>query len=121
MKRTRRARERERARMAYFVSEIELYKAQKEGKPWDGDSSIVRRAMFSSVLVIDDLGQKPSEKATVITDIIEERYRKTLPTWITTFLTSEEVSDFYGAGVYRRLFEAKQFLLLGDQRATGKR
>ena len=107
--------ERERARKTFFVSELDLFKASKTGKTWEGDSALVTRAMKSSVLILDDLGQKSEERATVVTEIIEERYRKTLPTWVTTFLTSDEITRFYGGGTWRRLGEAKQFILLGAQ------
>ena len=108
--------DRDRARKLLFTSEMDLAKSAKEAKSWQGDSPLVARAIRSSVLILDDLGQKPEDRTTIIAEIIEERYRNRLPTWVTTFLTSDEMIALYGAGTHRRLCEARQWILLGAQR-----
>ena len=106
--------ERNRARKSLFTTEFDLFKASKQCKPWE-EPGLVRRAMEASVLVLDDLGQRPDEKAAVVAELVDHRYSHTLPTWVTTFLTSADMIALYGAGTHRRLCEARQFILLGEQ------
>lgn len=67
---------------------------------------LVRRAMTTDLLVIDDLGSPRSEPlSSPIPDIISERHDWLRPLWVTTYLDPQALGERYGAGVARRLYE----------------
>lgn len=84
-----------------------------------GDNSIdymenIAHLMTSPLVMIDDLGSTgvPTEWRTeVIFSALDERYKKRLPTVITSNLTMGEIRNMYGARVESRLLDKKNKLI----------
>ena len=95
-----------------FVKARSLALARQQGGLGDGEPALVKQAMRSDFLVLDDLGQDATVATSAIGDVIDERHENGKPTVITTGLTvpqGQTVSQIearYNAGIARRLFEA---------------
>ena len=101
------------ARRALFTSELELTRILEKNQEHE-ISSLVRRAKIASVLVIDDVGQRVTPFSRIISEIMDHRYQRALPTWVTTALTDQQIDAAYGAGVSRRMTQhAHEFVMRG--------
>jgi hypothetical protein len=59
-----------------------------------------------ALLVLDDLGSERNTALNAVPDILAERAYLGRPTWVTTWMTAEQVAQRYGDGIARRLYEA---------------
>jgi DNA replication protein DnaC len=80
--------------------------AQARIAPSAESGELVRRAMTTGLLLLDDLGNPPSEPpSSPIADIICERADWMRPLWVTTYLDGKAIADRYGGNVARLLYE----------------
>lgn len=73
----------------------------------EGEETILRSLANADLLIIDDLGteQRNDWSITRIYNIIDSRYRNSLPTIITTNMDFKELEQFYHKRTYDRLLE----------------
>ena len=83
-----------------------------QGEPAEGE-----RAIATGLLVLDDLGSERNTVTNAVPDVIFERSYAGRPTWITTWMTAEQVSQRYGDGIARRLYEADRVVVIGCGKA----
>lgn len=82
--------------------------------PDDYSVGIFDKAVETDVLLLDDLGAEQTTEwaVTVISDIIDERYRSEKTTLITTNLTLDDIAKRYDQRIASRLREMSSVLLL---------
>jgi hypothetical protein len=80
-----------------------------------GEASLVEQAMeWAGVVLLDDLGNPSRDPPmSAVPDVILERHDAERPTWVTTWMTADEVEQRYGAGVARRIFEGATIIDCG--------
>jgi hypothetical protein len=78
--------------------------ARREHPFGQGDAPEILQACAASLLFIDDAGW--DRDPTVVSEILDARYERGLPTIVTTGKTGEELHRHYGGPVLRRLLEA---------------
>ena len=71
----------------------------------EGEPDIVQAAFRSELLVLDDLGTDKAVPSSPLEEIVFERHWNALATWVTTWMTTEQVSNRYGEGFARRIFQ----------------
>lgn len=92
------------ARMSWFKA-TELSGARREHPLGHGEAPEVREAASASLLFLDDLGWERDTSAT--SDVLALRYEAQLPTIATSGKTRDELSEFYGAAVVRKLLQPR--------------
>ncbi|MBV9311571.1 MAG: ATP-binding protein [Solirubrobacterales bacterium] len=88
-----------------FAHAHRLGVARIQAPAGDGEAAYVEQAMKASLLLLDDLGNERQTANNACPDVILERHAEGLPTWVTTGLEPNMLSERYGGGVTRRLFE----------------
>lgn len=83
-----------------------LAQAAKYHPLGEGAPPEVMKASAGGLLILDDLGleRDPGE----IIDVLHERYESGLPTWTTTGLNHEQLTERYGEALVRRLTEGRE-------------
>ena len=73
----------------------------------EGEETVLKSLSNADLLIIDDLGteQKNEWSASRIYNIIDSRYRNSLPTIITTNININDLEDMYHKRTYDRLME----------------
>ncbi len=100
-----------------WVSAHQLAKARTLHPLGEGEAPLVARALEVNVLVVDELGGEDQRYASSVTEVLFERHAQEQPTWITSGVGPKEITDRYGSGIARRVFEdAKVFRLVGRPR-----
>ena len=79
----------------------------KINKPKNISTDFYQSVLEADLLIIDDLGteQKNEWSASRIYNIIDSRYRNSLPTIITTNININDLEDMYHKRTYDRLME----------------
>lgn len=96
------------AKQARFLDAQTLGLAREQHKLGAGEAPLVVDAIGASVLVLDDVGQEPPRHAEVVRHVVRRRADFRRATWITTWMTREELAERYAdAGFAARVFEAK--------------
>ncbi|HSY22335.1 MAG TPA: hypothetical protein VK841_09485 [Polyangiaceae bacterium] len=72
------------------------------GEP--GWASLVEQAITRRLVVIDDMGSEKSAPQPAVAEVINVRFSAARPTWITTWMTPQQMADRYGDGIRRRVF-----------------
>lgn len=92
-----------------FVSVPELQLERDQQKlGTEGDGPLMRQAKASTLLVLDEVGFEHDPRAgiaPVVFDVAQWRYRRTLPTIVTSGLTELGLVSRYGDATKRRLTE----------------
>ena len=91
---------------AVFVPAWKLGVARAQHGLGQGEAPEVERAFTAGLCVIDDLGGERNTAMNAVPDVIFARALAGRPTWVTTWMTPEAVTQRYGDGIARRLFEA---------------
>jgi hypothetical protein len=104
-----------RAKKCFYVSAFDLARDRARYPLGEGETPLVRRSMFASVLLIDDLGNEPDSQLSAVSDVIYERHAQGRPTWVTTYLDEPACGAKYGALVARRIFERSTILHLAKR------
>lgn len=87
-----------------FTTAALLSGARRQVKLGTGESPLVERAMDVDVLALDEVGFEPIDGVSF--EVVDARYRKQLPTIVTTGLKPAEFAARYGSAVWRRLTES---------------
>lgn len=103
-----------RAQGMRFVPAYELSRAAAQHPLGEGQAPVVRLALESSLLILDDLGAEPRIHNSCIPDVIYARHTMPeLQTVITTGFLEEVLRERYGAGIVRRVFECAVRISVG--------
>lgn len=86
---------------AKWVQARDVGRAVREHPLGQGRAPILHQALFADLLIFDDLGLEGDHGE--ILDVLEERYQRGRVTWTTSGLSTQQLSDRYGAAFYRRL------------------
>lgn len=104
---------------AMWCSAFDLARA-RQLHGFGSEAPLVARAKKASVLVVDELGpQAANDRAQVILEIVDARYRAGLPTIGTTGMAPDEFKAAHGGGLWRRFAESGvgRVLLASEGRA----
>jgi DNA replication protein DnaC len=93
-------------RRGVFAAAWKLGVARAQHGLGQGEAPEVERAMAAALLVLDDVGSERNTATNAVPDVIFARALAGMPTWVTTWMTPDVVSQRYGDGIARRLFEA---------------
>ena len=105
-------------RRGSFVPAWRLGVARAQHGLGQGEPVEVERALSTGLLVLDDLGSERNTVTNAVPDVIFERAYAGRPTWVTTWMTPEQVSQRYGDGIARRLYEADRVVVIGCDKAA---
>lgn len=86
---------------AHWTSAHALARARRQYGLGDGEAPEVDRALYASLLVIDELGFEPQTE--ILFEVVDHRYTRRLPTIVTSGLTQAEFLARYGDALTRRL------------------
>jgi len=87
-----------------FTTAAQLGAARRQQRLGTGESYLVDQAMHRDLLVLDEIGFEVVDG--VAFEVIDERYRKQLPTLVTTGLKPADFAQRYGSAAWRRLTES---------------
>ncbi len=100
-----------------WVSAHQLAKARALHPLGDGEAPLITLALEVGLLVVDELGGEDARYASAVAEVLFERHAQDQPTWVTTGVGPKEISNRYGGGIARRVFEdATVFRLVGRSR-----
>jgi len=85
-----------------FVAAADLAIARRQWPLGDGEAPAVEEAQRASLLVLDELGYE-AQTDTSVPETIDARYRKGLPTIVTTGLRFAEMQNRYGEANARKI------------------
>lgn len=98
-----------------FVSAFQLATARIQTAAGKGEADLVEQSIRVPLLLIDELGGEPNSANNAVPSVVFARYDAGRPTWVTTGLTSSEISAKYGAGFLRRVIEESFLVKLGGE------
>jgi DNA replication protein DnaC len=98
-------------RRAMFTSSFAIARARANA-PLGREAELVARAFDTPLLVVDELGSEEHRPGSAVLEVIFERAYASMPTWITTGMTSAELATRYGGGTMRRLTEGATTIVL---------
>jgi DNA replication protein DnaC len=101
------------ARAGGFFNAFALGNARLQHPAGRGEAELVEQAMKRPLVLLDDLGSERSVAGCAVPDVIYERHAYERPIWITTGLTRPQISERYGDGIARRVFERATVLPFG--------
>jgi len=102
-------------RPAAFVHAYRLGTARIQHPAGHGEPEAVDVAMRMPLILLDDLGSERDHAFSAVPDVIFERDAQSLPTWVTTGLTREQLVKRYGLGVVARVFERAKVIHVGGR------
>lgn len=105
-------------RPAVFVPAWKLDVARAQHGLGHGEAPEVEQTFAAGLCVLDDLGSERNTAMNAVPDVIYARALEGRPTWVTTWMTPEAVTQRYGDGVARRLFEAGRAVVIACGKAA---
>jgi hypothetical protein len=87
-----------------FVTAAQLSAARRHQKLGTGESYLIEQAMCRDLIVLDEIGFEPLDGVSF--EVIDTRYRKQLPTIVTSGLAPKNFAERYGSAAWRRLTES---------------
>lgn len=96
-----------------FISAWDLGKARARHPLGAGDPLEVQTARRAAILILDDLGAERLNRDGDIEDVVYHRHAHGQTTWVTTGFTQDQITDRYGDGIARRLFEGADIIDCG--------
>lgn len=97
-----------------FVNSFEIAEARRQHRLGQGEPEIIDRALEAGILLIDELGAEQS-KDLAVDELIRARHDGMDRTIFTTGFSQAFLTEKYGAGVARRIFEGSAILRLGGR------
>lgn len=97
-----------------WVSSHALAKARASSSLGE-EAPLVERCLRARLLVVDELGQEDARHASAVVEVLYERHAEGLSTWVTTGAGPKALSDRYGGGIARRLYEGAALFRLGGR------
>lgn len=98
-----------------FVTATELERERRITRLGTDSAELERRATHADIVLIDEIGQEVGAFSPLV-DIVFARYDALLPTWVTTGVSASTLSEKYGAGFVRRIFEGAEVFTLASQK-----
>lgn len=77
-----------------------------------GRSDSLESAVECDVLVLDDLGSDREFPTSPVTSVLFDRHDAAKVTWVTTWMSPEQVKTRYGDGIARRMFEEERAVII---------
>jgi hypothetical protein len=105
-------------RRAIFAPAWKLGVARAQHGLGQGEAPEVELALTAGLCVIDDLGSERNTAMNAVPDVLFARALEGRPTWVTTWMTPEAVTQRYGDGIARRLFEAGRAVVIACGKAA---
>lgn len=102
----------EKAQPATFVLTTDLATARMK-TPFGREAELVDASLRTPLLVLDDLGSDQPVNTSAVGEVVFKRHAESRPTWITTWMSPDEVAARYGAGISRRVFEGVRIIHCG--------
>jgi len=97
-----------------FMRASELAVASRYHSLGEGRPALVQQAMDADLLVLDELGTEPRvSQWSDVDDVVFARYERDAVTWVTTWMTPDEMAKKYGDGFARRVFEGATLIDCG--------
>lgn len=90
---------------AMFVSAYRLATARARHRLGHGEPALIEAALAAGVLLVDDVGNERNTELSDVRATIFERHDFERTIWVTTAMSSAELSTMYGGGFVRRLTE----------------
>ncbi|MEO7032513.1 MAG: ATP-binding protein [Polyangiaceae bacterium] len=87
----------------FWVSGHELANARRHHGLGEDDAPLIRRAMRSPLLIVDELGFEATHDQTVIPELLHHRYTARLLTIVTSGARDKDLAARYGAAPWRKL------------------
>ncbi len=100
---------------ARFAHAYLLATARGQARLGQGEAEAVEDAMGASLLLMDDIGNKPVTALDAIQDVVFTRHCNERPTWFTTAFSRDELAGKYGDGTARRVYEHALVVRLGGK------
>lgn len=94
-----------------FVTATELERERRVTRLGTDSAELERRATAADIVLIDEIGQEVGAFSPLV-DIVFARYDALKPTWVTTGVGASTLSEKYGAGFVRRIFEGAEVFTL---------
>lgn len=88
-----------------FARAVDLANARRKHGLGAGDPPLIEQASTAQLLLLDDLGQEVKWDSTMF-EVADARYAAGLPTWTTSGLTFQQLTDRYGEAHTARLLES---------------
>ncbi len=101
-----------------FAHSYILSTARAQTKLGQGEAEAVEEAIGASLLLLDDIGNKPETVLSAVQDVVFNRHANERPTWFTTAFTQNELAVKYGDGTARRIYERALVVRLGAKEKT---
>lgn len=101
------------SRSARFVHAHRLGIARIQHHAGSGEASEVDVAMRAEMVLLDDVGGERITATNALPDVVYERHAEGRALWATTALTMDQLTERYGGGIARRLFEGATVIRLG--------
>lgn len=99
-------------KVGVFMLATDLATARSR-QPLGSESSEIAAARNAKLLVLDDLGTDAQVAASAVTEVVFHRHAHLRPTWITTWLSNEQMTARYGEGFARRLLDGARIIECG--------
>lgn len=99
-----------------FVSAQELA-IDRRTHPLGEEAPLVERSKHASLLVLDEVGFEvfQPERDTSLFEVLDQRYKQSSPTIVTTALNEQQLRKRYGEALVRRLLDVGKMLELSNQ------
>jgi len=95
-----------------FVNAFAVANARSQHPIGHGEAPVVKDAMRSKVLLLDEFGADHGRN-TAVAEVVHARYESQLPTLYTTGFSLVELKQRCGDGVVRRVFENAHVVVMG--------
>lgn len=95
-----------------FFTSFELAEARRQSRLGAGEAPAVDRAARAGIIVLDELAAEMA-RDTGVDEVIRRRHDHNVRTIYTSGFDRKVISDRYGSGVERRIFEGATVLRLG--------
>lgn len=82
----------------------------------DSDPELLARCKRCDLLILDDLAERQTVPSDPVPDLIRERHAEAKATWVTTYMSLEQVAARYGDDIARRIFQRSLLIDCGAQR-----
>jgi DNA replication protein DnaC len=102
-----------------FIRAAKLASATIKHRAGAGDAQEIIEARRASLLVIDDLGTNDQHPMSELSELLFDRFE--LPhkaTWITTWLSREQIGDRYGGGIGTRYWDEGRTIFLSAEKGA---
>ncbi|HEY6459541.1 MAG TPA: ATP-binding protein, partial [Polyangiaceae bacterium] len=98
-----------------FVLATDLHNCKSRSK-LGHEPDLIAAAVNAPMLVLDDLGTEPLDRAGAVVEVVFHRHAHDLPTVVTTWLGDDETRENRGAAIANRYGDGFARRVVGDAR-----